>query len=85
MKKINILKIAVLVFLLGTVVWFQTTLSPMITADSAVSQLEDSDEAYLGFKFTQQLPLIAWGAWLLLALSMYYKQIANLFKGDKKK
>jgi uncharacterized membrane protein len=82
--KTSIFKLVVLVILAGALIWFNGNVSPMITADSAVSQLEDSDEAYLQFKMVQKIPYFLVLAWFIFGILLYLKQIRNLFKGDKK-
>lgn len=63
-------------------------LQPMVTTDSAVKQLEDSDTAYLGFKATTKLPMILTLAYVAFSLGILYKEIKYVLtrllkKGDK--
>ena len=53
-------RIGVLVFLAIAIPNFNALITPMITADVAVSQLQDSDTAYAGFKALKYAPTVLW-------------------------
>jgi hypothetical protein len=57
---------------------------PMITADTAVKQLEDSDSAYLQFKAVMGIgSTFILAGYTVIALFFLHFDIKKLFKGDK--
>ena len=75
-------KIAFMIALAIAVNIFNANISPLITADQAVGQLEDSHTAYLAFQTSQRITYISISVYVLIGLLVFRKNIKNLFKGE---
>ena len=54
------LRIALLIVFIILIPNFNASITPMMTADMAVKQLEDSDAWYTGFKAMKYVPTLLW-------------------------
>lgn len=76
----RILLFAVVFFILS---WIQLHWLPMWSADSAVSQLEDSDAAYVQFKsfqtFVDYYPML----YVILGILFSWSPVKSLYKNRK--
>lgn len=77
-----------IVFVLIVVVlgWLQHRIAPMVEADSAMLQLEDSDAAYAQFTAIQDVVRYFWVTYPLSFILVYYGYFKKLKKnkGDQK-
>jgi len=82
------IKLVVVSLLLVLATKLNTIFNPMVTADMAVKQLEDSDAVYAMFKGTPFIVnLITGGTWGVITFLIFRKELSaltkKLFKGDK--
>jgi len=67
------LRIAVLIAFIILIPNFNSMLTPMLTADMAVKQLEDSDAWYTGFKAMKFVPAVLWVFLFIYFVFVVYK------------
>lgn len=76
-------KIAITIITWALVTYARATIAPMVEADVAVTQLQDSDFAYANFKGVQGAIQYLWLGYIL-PLTLFIQNIKKAVKANKK-
>ncbi|WCF11497.1 hypothetical protein NDS46_31565 (plasmid) [Paenibacillus thiaminolyticus] len=79
-KKSLIVRIIIFIILVLVLNWFKNRIAPMILADSALLQLNDSDTAYAQFTAIQDVIRYFWVTYPLAFILVFYSFLKKLFK-----
>lgn len=81
-NKMMLFKVSIVLVLWVVISYIHTVISPMVVADSAVLQLQDSDSAYAEFKGVQRIVNNFWILYLV-PLTLFIPNIIKAFKEEK--